>query len=639
MKRICAIALALVLLMSGAKAAGAEAGVTSDTLYVQQVKGLRDDFILGADVSSLLVQEQSGVVYRGFDGQPRDMLQVLADNGVNYVRVRVWVDPFDSDGHGYGGGNCTAATAAEIGARAARYGMKLLVDFHYSDFWADPGKQMVPKAWAGLSVDEKAERIRTYTTESLTAIRDAGADIGMVQIGNETNNGICGETDWSGMCTLFRAGTRAVRAFDPRILVAVHFTDPQNGNYRDLARALANRGVDYDVFASSYYPYWHGTLENLKAQLSAVAREYRKKVMVVETQWPYTTEDGDGQGRFMEELLYGGAYPVTVQGQSRAIRDLVDAVASLRQGIGVFYWEAGWIPVPANSPQARSDLWEACGSGWASSFAGAYDPEDAGQFYGGSACDHQALFDFQGNPLESLKTFALLRTGNEAPRVTDALDCVSLKLGIGEELTLPETVPAILTDGARAEAVVAWDAKAVAQVDTGKEGQYVIPGVGDGKPTLCYVTVAEVNYLNNPGFEDKDRSMWDLVSLTQRDQGDYQVKAQDAHAGEVALHFWDSAPIEFKCEQTVTDLPAGNWRVVVRAQGDEVGPDADICLYVIADGLVYTAPITLRGWAIWQEARIEHVPCTSGTLTVGVYVRCQAGGWGTFDDFALNLER
>ena len=194
MKRICAIALALVLLMSGAKAAGAEAGVTSDTLYVQQVKGLRDDFILGADVSSLLVQEQSGVVYRGFDGQPRDMLQVLADNGVNYVRVRVWVDPFDSDGHGYGGGNCTAATAAEIGARAARYGMKLLVDFHYSDFWADPGKQMVPKAWAGLSVDEKAERIRTYTTESLTAIRDAGADIGMVQIGNETNNGICGET-------------------------------------------------------------------------------------------------------------------------------------------------------------------------------------------------------------------------------------------------------------------------------------------------------------------------------------------------------------------------------------------------------------------------------------------------------------
>ena len=133
--------------------------------------------------------------------------------------------------------------------------------------------------------------------------------------------------------------------------------------------------------------------------------------------------------------------------------------------------------------------------------------------------------------------------------------------------------------------------------------------------------------------------MWDLVSLTQRDQGDYQVKAQDAHAGEVALHFWDSAPIEFKCEQTVTDLPAGNWRIVVRAQGDEVGPDADICLYVIADGLVYTAPITLRGWAIWQEARIEHVPCTSGTITVGVYVRCQAGGWGTFDDFALNLER
>ena len=214
MKRICAIALAAVLLVgcagSGKQAEETKAeeppAVTSDSLYVQKVEGLSDDFILGADVSILLAQENSGVVYRGFDGAEQDMLKVLADNGVNYVRVRVWVDPFDGDGHGYGGGSCTAETAGKIGAWAAKYGLKLLVDFHYSDFWADPAKQQVPKAWQGLSIDEKAQKVGEYTAASLKIIRDAGADIGMVQIGNETNNGICGEIAVPKMCAVYRAG-------------------------------------------------------------------------------------------------------------------------------------------------------------------------------------------------------------------------------------------------------------------------------------------------------------------------------------------------------------------------------------------------------------------------------------------------
>ena len=216
------------------------------------------------------------------------MLKTLSENGINYVRVRVWVDPFDREGRGYGGGNCTAETAGKIGARAAKYGMKLLVDFHYSDFWADPAKQQVPKAWAGLSIGDKAEKLREYTASSLKTIRDAGADIGMVQIGNETNNGLCGETAVPKMCALYQAGAEAVRAFDPNILIAVHFTNPEAGNYSKLAYMLAGNQVDYDVFSTSYYPYWHGTLDNLKEQLSTVAEKYGKKVMVAEPQWAYT---------------------------------------------------------------------------------------------------------------------------------------------------------------------------------------------------------------------------------------------------------------------------------------------------------------------------------------------------------------
>ena len=647
MKRIVAVVLAFALLqgyVEGVKGKETRAeelpAVASDTLFVARVEGLRDDFILGADVSSLLSEEQSGVVYKGFDGREQDMLKTLAESGVNYVRVRVWVDPFDHQGRGYGGGNCTAKTAGEIGARAARYGLKLLVDFHYSDFWADPSKQQSPKAWKGLSEDEKAQKVRAYTAESLQLIRDAGADIGMVQIGNETTKGICGETSVPKMCAIYRAGAEAVRAFDPTVLIAVHFTNPEAGNFSKLAYMLASNRVDYDVFATSYYPYWHGTLDNLKEQLSIVAEKYQKKVMVAETQWAYTTDDGDGSANTIgEELKYDKPYPFTVQGQSREIRDVAAAVSSLDAGVGVFYWEAGWIPVPGEDRAARSALWERYGSGWASSYAREYDPQDAGRYYGGSACDNQALFDFDGRPLESLKTFALLRTGNDVPPVADALDSAVVTLRVGETLTLPATVPAIFTDGSRAETSVVWNGDEVEAVRTDAVGQFVIHGQGGGKSALCYVNVVEANYLENHSFEDQDRSMWQITALAPEPQADFQVKATDAFSGEVALHFWNGTAVEFRCEQTVTDLPAGSWRVSVQAQGGDVGSDADIHLYVLSDGQTYTAPLTLTGWVDWHEAVVEHVPCTSGTLTVGVYVRCQGGGWGTFDDFLLNPEK
>lgn len=647
MKRIGMVLLAVALLVG---CAGGEAGkgeekkeataVTSDSLYVEKIENLPEDFFLGADVSSLLAEEQSGVVYKNFDGQTEDMLKVLADSGLNCVRVRVWVDPFDKDGRGYGGGNCTAETAGEIGARAAKYGLKLLVDFHYSDFWADPAKQQAPKAWANLDEYGKADKVRAYTAESLQLIRDAGADIAMVQIGNETTKGICGETSVPKMCAVYRAGCEAVRAFDPNVLIAVHFTNPEAANFGKLAYMLSSNQVDYDVFATSYYPYWHGTLENLKAQLSAVATQYKKKVMVAETQWAYTAADGDESPNSIgEELKYDKPYPFTVQGQSREFRDVAAVVASIEGGIGVFYWEIGWIPVPGADWAARSAKWEQFGSGWASSYAGEYDPGDAGKYYGGSACDNQALFDFEGNPLESLKTFGLLSTGSDAPVQADALDSAVVTVRVGEDLTLPKTVPAIFTDGSRSETEVTWDQAEVAAVDTQAVGQYVIHSTGGDKSALCYVNVVEANYLENYSFEDKDLSMWQITALKAEPQADFQVKALDAYSGEVSLHFWNGTAVEFKCEQTVTDLPDGAWRISVRGQGGDVGDDALIQLYAVADGETYTATMTFDGWVNWQEAVIEHVPCASHTLTVGVYVRCQGGGWGTFDDFLLNPEK
>ena len=124
--------------------------IEGSNLYVKKVDNIPENFIFGMDASSVLSEEASGVKYYNFDGEEHDVFKTLAESGVNYIRVRVWNNPFDGDNNGYGGGNCTIDTAVEIGKRATKYGMKLLLNFHYSDFWADPGKQMVPLEWKDM---------------------------------------------------------------------------------------------------------------------------------------------------------------------------------------------------------------------------------------------------------------------------------------------------------------------------------------------------------------------------------------------------------------------------------------------------------------------------------------------------------
>jgi arabinogalactan endo-1,4-beta-galactosidase len=303
-------------------AAGAEAGGPVQAgIVVPKVENLPDDFYAGVDVSSALSLEESGVVFRDRSGQPADLFDVLADAGVNSVRVRVWNDPFDAEGHGYGGGSVDTRRGVEIGRRATAAGLSVLVDFHYSDFWADPAKQTAPKAWASFTGAQKATAARTFTTQSLSAFKAAGVDVEMVQVGNETNGSVAGETGWPERAAIFQAGSEAVRSVYPDALVAVHYTNPERaGFYASVAAELDRYGVDYDVFASSYYPFWHGTPENLTSVLSQVAATYHKKVMVAETSWVRTLEEGDGQPNTIRTPQT--LYPVSVQGQASAVHDV-----------------------------------------------------------------------------------------------------------------------------------------------------------------------------------------------------------------------------------------------------------------------------------------------------------------------------
>ena len=387
--------------------------ITSDTLRVKRVENLPDDFIFGMDASCVPSLEAGGVKYYDFDGNEKDVYRILSESGFNYIRVRIWNNPFDKNGNGYGGGNCDIENAIAIGKRATENGMKLLVNFHYSDFWADPQKQKAPKAWLDMSVEQKSDAIYKYTLDCLTKLNEAGVDVGMVQVGNETNGAMCGESEWKNIAALMSAGSRATREACPDALVVLHFSNPELVNrYAGYAYELNRFAVDYDVFASSYYPFWHGTFENLKCELEKVTSTYGKRVIIAETSYAYTAEDTDFHANTVSAEMYAENYPLSIQGQADLVRDVIATAATIENCLGVFYWEGTWIAAGGKSYEENRKLWEANGSGWASSYVGEYDPEDGGKWFGGCAVDNQALFDKNGRALESLKVFALVREGN-----------------------------------------------------------------------------------------------------------------------------------------------------------------------------------------------------------------------------------
>ena len=611
------------------------------TIFVEPVDGISDDFYRGMDASAVLALENSGVKYYNFDGEKQDVFMTLAQAGVNYIRLRVWNDPYDENGNGYGGGNNDVATAIALGQRATKYGMKVCIDFHYSDFWADPKKQFVPKAWEGMDIEEKSDALYNFTLESLTQLLDAGVDVGMVQIGNEINNGMSGETDPANIRKLLTAGSKAVREAavnsGKEILVAVHYTNIDDMKKLDtLLTGLQVKEIDYDIVGLSFYPYWHGTMDDLKNAITHIRNTYGKKVYVAENAYCYTAEDGDGSANSVEgtdDLAEG--YSASVQGQANEVRD-VCAAASEAGAEGVFYWEGTWIPVgPADAD--NSDLWEKYGSGWASSYASGYDPKDAGQYYGGCSWDNQAMFDFTGHPLASLNVFKYLKYGATAPLAVDSIPEVTVACNIGTDPELPDTVSVIYNDRSEAQVPVIWNTDDVAAIDTKNGGNFTVSGtLDDGTEVTAAVTVDRINYVQNPSFEDSDTSMWTINYSGETDPTDYQVKAADAHSGEVAFHFWSgSADMDFSIEQSFTDLEPGTYELSAFSQGGDLSDDASMDLYALVDGRELTAPFKLTTYADWQNPVIPEIKVTDGSLTIGVRYKCNVNSWGTLDDVTL----
>lgn len=311
-----------------------------------------DEFAVGADLSFLADAEARGQVFKDH-GQAKPGLEIFKDHGYNWIRLRLFHSPTELPNDL----DYTIALAKEAKAR----GFKFLLNFHYSDTWADPEKQFVPRAWEGLSHDQLRDEVFEYTRDTVAAFRDAGAMPDMVQIGNEVIGGMLWPDgklpkNWGNFADLLKAGVRGVdaalvdangdSASRPQIMIHID-RGGDRGATEFFLNQLAKHGVEYDVIGQSYYPWWHGSLDNLRDNLAFMANEYDKDIMLVEVAYNW---------RRAEYRDRPGPFPETPEGQRQFLTEVDRIVRATPhgRGKGIFWWE----PAVTHGPIAGRGMFD-----------------------------------------------------------------------------------------------------------------------------------------------------------------------------------------------------------------------------------------------------------------------------------------
>jgi len=364
-------------------------------------------FVKGMDCSTYAELLKCGAKY--YDkGVEKDVLDILKDYGTDTIRLRLWVDPKSETGEGYGAGENDLATTIEIGKKVTEKGMSVLLNYHYSDFWTDPGKQIKPKAWKDMGVEELEKTVYEYTKETLAAVLEAGVKVSMIQVGNELTSGLLwpeGQIPhYENIARFVSAGIKACREVNDLIPVMIHLDNGGNNElYRRWFDNYIRRGEDFDYIGMSYYPFWHGSLKMLEDNMNDIAKRYHKDIYVAEVSMGFTMQDYKSYEGLSDEERKGYAtrqelvdkidYPMTKQGQCDFVADFLNRLANVAEGRGkgFFWWEPAWIPVK--------------GSGWATPASLEYmkDPGPCGNEWA-----NQCLFDYDGNvnpALEIIKEF------------------------------------------------------------------------------------------------------------------------------------------------------------------------------------------------------------------------------------------
>ncbi|XID96006.1 glycosyl hydrolase 53 family protein [Paenibacillaceae bacterium WGS1546] len=580
-----------------------------------------ETFIKGADISTLqAIEDAGGKYYDG--GLERDLLDILKERGVNYIRLRLWNDPVLADGYN------DRARTVETAKRVKAAGLKLLLDFHYSDFWADPGKQEKPAAWQNLSFAELGAAVYDYTAEVLTQLKAENAYPDMVQIGNEINPGFLlpdGSTsNYDKLTQLLGRGIQAVRDTTPagqETKIMIHLAEGgNNAIFRGFFDQLEARNVDYDVIGLSFYPYWHGTYQHLKSNLNDLAVRYGKELVVVETAHPHTLEDGDGWPNIAGAAEADKAgFPATPAGQAEALELILNTVAQTvnGKGAGVFYWEPAWIPVPKDD---NGDY----RAGWKTKE--------------GNAWDNQAMFDFGGNALPSLDAFRFDPNRPPAKRAIRAMPLEGLTVTANEAAQavaakLPATAGILYNEGSIEQAAVAWPS--IDPDRLSRVGKFSLTGTVSGTELRAQIEITVTAYKNevlNPGFEEELAS-WNVSG----DSAAAKVVTNEgnAHSGQRALNYWYGSDYAFRLSQPIEGLSDGRYTLKARISGeDPADQPSTIRLFAETEqGKRLSEPVVNTGWNRWAAHVIDGIEVTDGRAVIGAEVDAYAGAWGYLDDF------
>lgn len=594
-------------------------------VQVNPIENLSTDFIKGADVSIMPELERNGTKFYD-NGIEQDGLTILKNHGVNWIRVRIWNNPYVVGPEGVGGGNTDEAKAIEMAKRAKALGMKVLVDFHYSDFWVDPGQQKKPDAWKNDSGDKLVDDVYAYTAKVMQDFNAQGVTPDMVQVGNELNNGMLwpeaqltedNPNGYKFLAKLLNAGLQAVHDNDKdnKVKTMIHLAGVDVNLYHTFFDNLIvkNKVNDFDIIGMSFYPFWHGTMDDLKNTMNDVSAKYNKDVIAVETAFGYTLEDADFEkNNFGTNEEKVGGYKATVQGQATGLRDVMATVASVNdnRGLGIFYWAPDWV---INEKV-----------GWKSNG-------------GGNGWDNLTLFDTKGNALESMDTFNLVSDPNNQyiePQVT-TINTVDVKdVSLYSNVDLPQTVGVVYSNDAVKNMSVKWD---VAKPIFAKPGNYTISGTVEGLAQKAIANIEVKNKMNlvlNGNFENETLNGWDIVGDSSAinlawNQGDVRDKC--------AMHYWNNKPFNVIIKQKLKGLSDGKYTLSCWTQGN--GLVSKYQLFVKQNGVEMTTDIKDDGWNRWHQTSIKNIEVKNGEVEIGFILNGRPDTWGSIDDIEFYVQK
>ncbi len=557
------------------------------------------DFYKGADISFLPQCMDAGMQVKDFDGSVMEPIALLQKYGVNAIRLRIWHTPGNVP---ESGGYCDLEHTVALAKKICAHGMRFMLDFHYSDFWADPGQQRKPKDWEKLSGRELEEAVFSYTRDVLLTLQAEGVLPDIVQIGNEIRSGLLfpeGELpNYAGMTRLVNAGIAGARsvADSSQMQVMIHLD--QGGRYFYLkewfSNAFANGLDDFDLIGLSYYPFWHGTYTDLKETMTQLLQEYRKPIMIVESAYAWR-KCRNGFIDEAQEKIAG--FPASPEGQRRVLELVNGIVASLpdQMGMGVFYWEPVCIPV--NGVGA-----------WA---------------------ENMGVLDENGQVLDGIRAFSFTRAGYDPTAWVKVYEPKELTVLKGAPVTLPEEAAVLLADGSLIRKKVCWEEGEKAFV---QPGSYRLHGVVEDLdavslrrlPVSVTVQVMEHSVQRENLLQDVN---WDEGMAWWDTQGDMESVVFQVYPDFIdpypappvnALRVEGARNFRFRISQEVRITEAGYYCFEAQIQGtDTTGVQVTLFVESRHEKEEQLIHLTEHEFA---DCRMEKVWLESGTVSVGVSI-------------------